>query len=114
MSDILVVDDDPKTREMLSVWLSGAGYTVHQASDAESGLAAVTSKTIAVATIDKDMPGHDGTWLVEQIRQARPAVAMLLATGDSRIPAGVSMSRGVQGYLLKPFTKQHVLDAVRD
>jgi len=114
MSEILLVDDDRKVRDLLKVWLTAAGHTISEAADAESGLAVLATKVVAVAMIDKDMPGHDGTWLVEQIQQRHPAVAMLLATGDDQIPPRVSLSRGVQGYLVKPFKRELVVGAVSD
>ena len=114
MSDILIVDDERQTRQLLSVWLKEAGHAIHEAADAESGLAMLSHKEIAVVMIDKDMPGHDGTWLVEQIQKGHPSVAMLLATGDEQIPPRISLSRGVQGYLVKPFKKELVVQAVSD
>ena len=114
VSEILVVDDERQIREVLREWLTAAGFTVHEAPDAESALEVLADKHIAVATIDKDMTGHDGTWLVEQIQNQYPAVAMLLASGDSQIPPRVSLSRGVQGYLVKPFKRELVVGAVTD
>jgi DNA-binding NtrC family response regulator len=114
MSDVLVVDDERQTRELIVLWLRGAGYTVHEAPDAESALVVLGEKPIAVVTIDKDMPGSGGVWLVEQVRKAYPAVAMLLASGDDQIPAQVSLSRGVQGYMVKPLKREMVVGSVKD
>jgi DNA-binding NtrC family response regulator len=114
MSEILIVDDDQPTRELLRRWLSAEGFAISEAPDAESALTMLAERSIAVATIDKDMPGHDGTWLVEQIQKAHPAVAMLLATGDDAIAPRISLSRGIQGYLVKPFTRELVVGAVKD
>jgi DNA-binding NtrC family response regulator len=74
----------------------------------------LAEKSIAVVTIDKDMPGQPGTWLVEQIQQKHPGVAMLLSTGDDQIPPRISLSRGVQGYLVKPLKRELVVGAVKD
>src|SRR5690349_18643932 len=114
MTEILIVDDDPKIRELLGHMLSAEGYAINQAADAAAALAVLAQKQIAVVTVDKDMPGHDGTWLVEQIQQGHPAVAMLLATGDDQIAPRVSLSRGVLGYLVKPFKRELVVGAVKD
>ena len=114
MTEILTVDDERNTRELLVRWLSAEGLVVHQAPDAESALKVLAERPIAVVTIDKDMPGQPGTWLVEQIQKNYPGVAMLLATGDSQIPPRISMSRGIQGYLLKPFKRELVVAAVQD
>lgn len=114
MSDILIVDDEKNTRDLLARWLSAEGLVTHQAPDAESALTVLASHPIAVATIDKDMPGQPGTWLIEQIQKTYPGVAMLLASGDEQIPPRVTLSRGIQGYLVKPFKRELVVAAVQD
>ena len=114
MTEILLVDDERTTRELLARWLSAEGFVINQAADAESGLKVIAEKPIAVVRIDKDMPGYDGTWLVEQIQKAHPTVAMLLATGDDQIPPRISLSRGIQGYLVKPLKRELVVGAVKD
>jgi DNA-binding NtrC family response regulator len=114
MSNVLIVDDDRRVRELLATWLKAGGYSVHEAEDAKAGLALLSQQDVAVAMIDKDMPGQPGTWLVEQIQQSHPAVAMLLATGDDSIPPRISLSRGIQGYLVKPFKRELVLQAVKE
>lgn len=112
-AEILVVDDDDKVRELLTHFLKAEGYVVHEAPNAEAGLAAIAGKNIAVMTIDKDMPEHDGVWLVEQVQKAYPGIAMLLASGDDQIPMRVAMSPGIQGYLVKPFKRSLVIEAVK-
>jgi DNA-binding NtrC family response regulator len=114
MSEVLVVDDEKQTRDLISIWLRAAGHTVSEAPDAESALEVLKDKPIAVMTIDKDMPGNGGVWLVEQVQQAYPAIAMLLASGDDQIPPRVSLSRGIQGYLVKPLKRELVVGAVAD
>ena len=112
-AELLIVDDDEKIRKLLRLWFLDEGYVVHEAADADAGLALLSLKPIAVMTIDKDMPGHDGVWLVEQVQKAHPGVAMLLASGDDQIPVRVAMSRGIQGYLVKPFTRKLVTTATK-
>lgn len=111
-TEVLIVDDDPKIRELLTLWFKAAGHNVHEAPDAMTGLAMLSQLPIDVMTVDKDMPEHDGVWLVEQVQAKYPAVAMLLASGDDQIPMRVAMSRGIQGYLVKPFKRERVLSAV--
>lgn len=114
MGEILIVDDEKNTRELIARWLQAEGLTVCEAPDSESALKVLAERPIAVVTIDKDMPGQPGTWLVEQIQASYPSVAMLLSTGDDQIPSRISLSRGVQGYLVKPLKRELVVNAVKD
>jgi DNA-binding NtrC family response regulator len=114
VSDILIVDDEKPTRELIARWLKAEGHTIHEAADSEAALEVLAAQPIAVVTIDKDMPGQPGTWLVEQIQQKYPGVAMLLSTGDDQIPPRVSLSRGIQGYMVKPLKRELVVGAVKD
>jgi DNA-binding NtrC family response regulator len=110
--EILVVDDEFTTRDILSKWIDAAGFAVSAAPDAESALEVLAEREIAVVTVDKDMPGHDGMWLIAEIQKRHPDVAMLLASGDDSIAPRVSLSRGVLGYLVKPFEPEAIIRAV--
>jgi len=107
--EVLVVDDEFTMREILSKWIDAAGFTVTVAPDAETALDILAERDIAVVTVDKDMPGHDGMWLIGEIQKRHPRVAMLLASGDSAITPKISLSRGVLGYLVKPFVPEDVV-----
>lgn len=110
--EILVVDDEFATRDILSRWIEAEGFAVSSAPDAERALEILAARDIAVVTVDKDMPGHDGVWLIAEIQKRHPAVAMLLATGNDSIPPSVSLSRGVFGYLVKPLDPEAVIAAI--
>jgi len=110
--EVLVVDDEFSTRQILSTWIDAAGFTVLTAPDAENALDILAERDIAVVTVDKDMPGHDGMWLISQIQKRHPDVAMLLASGDDNIAPKVSLSQGVLGYLVKPFDPEAIVRAV--
>jgi DNA-binding NtrC family response regulator len=112
--EILIVDDERHIRELLARWIGEEEFAISEAANAEDALSLMSQRTIAVVLIDKDMPGHDGTWLIEQIQTRHPGVAMLLATGDPTVAPRVSMSTGVLNYLVKPFTREMVVAAVND
>ncbi len=109
---VLVVDDEFSTRQILSTWIDAAGFTVLTAPDAENALDILAEREIAVVTVDKDMPGHDGMWLIGEIQKRHPDVAMLLASGDDKIAPKVSLSQGVLGYLVKPFDPEAIIRAI--
>jgi DNA-binding NtrC family response regulator len=114
MSVVLVVDDESRIREFLVRWLQAAGYETAEAGDADSGLAVAIARQPDVILCDVRMAGHDGLWLVGQVREQLPHVPIILATGVDTIPPAVSMQGGVVAYLVKPFEKAVVLAAVSD
>jgi len=66
-----------------------------------------------VALCDIRMPGHDGLWLAQQIRQDAPETAVIMATGVHDVGSAVSSLRqGVIEYLTKPFGRDRLREAV--
>ena len=113
-ASVLVVDDDPSTRELLGEILRRRDYLVLEAADADAALEELSSHSIAVALIDRYMPHRDGLWLIERIREQFPTVALILATGDDAIPPRFTLQPGVIGYLVKPIAPDLLLNAVND
>jgi len=114
MARILVVDDEENIRELLRRILEPEGYQVSAAHDAHSALAAIIEQSPHVVFVDVHMPGANGLWLADQIREQFPTVATVLATADQDIPPVESLRRGIIGYLVKPFQRLDVLRAAQD
>jgi response regulator RpfG family c-di-GMP phosphodiesterase len=112
-ASVLVVDDESGTRELLCRWLSNSGFDVSSASTADEALRSVHALAPAVALCDIRMPGHDGLWLAQQIRQDAPETAVIMATGVHDVGSAVSSLRqGVIEYLTKPFGRDRLREAV--
>jgi response regulator RpfG family c-di-GMP phosphodiesterase len=110
---VLIVDDEPGVRHLMRRWLESRGYAVAVAPDADRALAILTDTPMAVALCDLRMPGHDGLWLIDQLRRDHPDVAVIIATGVSDVDAAVEgLRQGVVDFLTKPFDRQRLLDAV--
>lgn len=112
--NVLIVDDEQPMRELVSRWLAPEGLTLLQAADADSAITMLESHPVAVVLCDRSMPGRGGDWLVGQMRERFPAVAIILATADDAVPTRISLRDGVIGYLVKPFVKELLASAVRD
>jgi response regulator RpfG family c-di-GMP phosphodiesterase len=111
---ILVVDDEPGIRDMLSAWLTNAGFECDAASDADGALEAADKRVPDVALLDIALPGKDGVWLARALRQQHTDTALIMVTGLQRFDAAVEgMRLGVLDYLLKPFTRGELFDALR-
>lgn len=111
---VLIVDDDEKVRELLRRFLEREGYAVIEAASAEEGVQVVESAPPSVAFCDVHMTGANGLWLADQIRAVSPMTAIVLATGDDRVPPGESLRTGVVSYLLKPLRRERVVAAVAE
>jgi response regulator RpfG family c-di-GMP phosphodiesterase len=112
---VLVVDDEPGIREVLSAWLEAAGYACDQAEGAEEALDRLHRTPADVTLVDLAMPGRDGVWLAREIRDRWSDMALIMVTGQQqRFDAAVEgMRLGVRDYLLKPFTRTELVHSVR-
>jgi DNA-binding NtrC family response regulator len=115
MSSILVVDDEAPMREFYHRALAAGGYNPLDVRTAEEALdfLALTSD-ITVAVVDLNMPGRGGVWLIEQLRERFPHVAVILATADESVSGSLSLQPSVVSYLVKPISAETLLRAVRD
>jgi len=115
MSSILVVDDEAGMREFYSRALAAGGYRPLDVRTAEEALDYLSlTPDIELAVVDLNMPGHGGAWLIEQMRQRFPNVAVILATADERVSGTVSLQPSVVSYLVKPISAERLLIAVSD
>ncbi|HEX8775735.1 MAG TPA: diguanylate cyclase [Pyrinomonadaceae bacterium] len=115
--DVLVVDDDPDKRMILTVALQMAGYNVRTANDGEAGLAAVESYQPDLIVTDVMMPRMDGYELARRVR-ANPLtrfIPIIIQTAarseaqDARRGAEV----GALGYITDPLDIDLLLARVR-
>lgn len=112
MAKVLIVDDEPRVRELMRRQLEHSGHDLYDAEDAQAALDAMAQTPCDVIFCDIQMPGRDGLWLTAELRKLYPMSAVVLATGVSSVPPKVSMQAGVLAYLVKPFTRQALLTSL--
>jgi len=110
---VLVVDDDEGVRRVLARWAADMGYAVEAAADAESALDLMRQHQVDVALVDVRMPGHDGIWLLDQVRRLFPETALVLATGLLEMDPMVTLRPGVVGYIVKPFNREDLAQVIK-
>jgi signal transduction histidine kinase/ActR/RegA family two-component response regulator len=96
--DVLVVDDEPMARDVMSQYLTRDGHRVHTASNGHEGLEQFKAGHFDVVLTDQAMPGLNGGELAGLIKALAPTVAVILVTGFGDImeatdgqPAGVDL-----------------------
>jgi CheY-like chemotaxis protein len=113
---ILIVDDDPVTREGLRAMLERQGYTVGQA---RSGSEALTYLNLNPAPhlilLDMMMPGMDGWKFLGAFRQTRAwsAIPVLITTAMPVASSEWAASLGAAGLLKKPFEEDDLMTPLR-
>ncbi len=105
---VLIVDDDPIVRDVLSRYLARDGFDVDTAADGEAALGAIADGSPDLVLLDLMLPKLDGFDVFERMRSFSDApVIMLTAKGEEtdRI-AGLRM--GADDYVNKPFSPKEV------
>ncbi|HEX9821856.1 MAG TPA: response regulator [Methylomirabilota bacterium] len=110
---ILIVDDEPSVREVLTGYFEHQygprGYTVETASDGAQALAAVRRRRPALILLDVEMPGMGGVEALRGVRAIDPAIPVIMVTGsDSTRIAGEVIKNGAYSYLPKPVKFQYL------
>jgi putative nucleotidyltransferase with HDIG domain len=112
-ASILIVDDEESVSAMLKRMLEREGYACQTADDAAKASLLLITHPFDLVISDVNMPGKSGIQFLEEIKQKRPEIAILIMTGlgDKKI-ADAAISMGANGYLQKPFQKTQVLATV--
>ena len=114
MDSVLIVEADADVLQLLTRWVSAAGFRARPFSSADAGLTAMSIDPAAVVLCNLRMWGHDGMWLAHRMRADFPDTAIIMASGVENIEAVIACFRlGVIDYLVKPFSSETTREAVR-
>ncbi len=115
MTHILIVDDDPGIRQVISEFLVAQGFSVETAEDGIAMDRALASTPVPfdLVVLDQMMPGEDGLSIARRIASPEaPAIIILSAMGEAtdRI---VGLEVGADDYLAKPCNPRELLARIR-
>jgi DNA-binding response OmpR family regulator len=111
---VLVVDDEPELRSLLTEYLGRQGFAVREAADAAAARRLVAEGPPALAILDVHMPGENGLALARWLREAHPQVGIvMLTTASDSVDRVVGLEMGADDYLPKPFELRELLARVR-
>ncbi|WPC75047.1 response regulator [Vibrio porteresiae] len=112
---VLVVDDSPSVRQVVSMVLKASGHKVTEAGNGIEGLEKLQGNKFNLIVCDVNMPEMDGLTFVEHARQLEsckftPILMLTTETKDEMRERAKAM--GVRAWLVKPFQPQVLLSAI--
>ena len=114
---VLVVDDEPHIRRVLSSILGSQGFDVITASDGAEGLEAVEAGGVDLVILDLMMPGANGLEILSKIRtipgQADTPVIILTAKGQDT-DREAAFAGGADDFLTKPFSPKKLIARIQE
>ncbi|MBF4993437.1 response regulator transcription factor [Arthrobacter gandavensis] len=111
---LLVVDDEPNIRELLSTSLRFAGFDVVAAGNGREALAAVDEHSPDLAVLDVMLPDMDGFTLTRRLRAAgRHFPVVFLTARDDTEDKVTGLTVGGDDYVTKPFSLDEVVARIR-
>lgn len=106
---LLVVDDDPRIRQMLTRYFEDEGYTVASAADGNEMRARLRQQSFDAILLDLVLPGGaDGLDLAREIRTTSDVPIMMLTGRDDVVDRIVGLEIGADDYIAKPFHLREV------
>ncbi|TPG51850.1 response regulator [Roseomonas nepalensis] len=113
---VLLVDDEPIVREVLSAQLADLGYAVTEAADGNAALAALdAAEPFDILVSDLAMPGLDGVALIREAQRCQPGLPAILVTGYAGEAASLAVGNALGGtftLLRKPVSGIDLADRV--
>jgi len=112
---ILVVDDEPGIRDLLSYELGSCGYKVVTAVDGVEALEKFRREKFNIVISDIKMPRMGGLELLDAVKKINPGVEVILSTGYGTIETAVSaMKKGAYDFVQKPFNLDEIFAIIRE
>ncbi|MGW2223775.1 response regulator transcription factor [Nonomuraea sp. NPDC001684] len=111
---VLVVDDEPNIRELLSEALELNGFAVRTVSDGRRALEEVARERPDIIVLDVMMPGLDGFTVARRLREAGDSPLVLFLTAKDAVPDRIAgLTAGGDDYVTKPFSLEEVVLRLR-
>jgi DNA-binding NtrC family response regulator len=110
---VMLIDDEVDLLDIMAEELSSAGYDVSAFHSGRDAIRAASRERFDLAITDLKMPDLDGLETAAQLKRLDPSLPIIVATGyASEAAVLASSTRGIVGWLLKPFGLDQILDTI--
>lgn len=110
---ILVVDDDPQIREIVTIALERASFDVITASDAKLALIHAARENPDLIVLDVGLPEMDGFEVCRRLRTTSDVPILFLTALDDEVDRVVGLELGGDDYVTKPFSPRELVARIR-
>lgn len=110
---VLVVEDEPLVREVLSVYLSEDEHIIEVAENGREGLEKFQAGEYDLVLTDRAMPEMNGDVLAAEIKKLKPGQKVILLTGFGDVIGGGEQPSGIDMVVAKPFTLSTLRSAIQ-
>ena len=111
--NILVIDDEPPMRKLLSLNLKTSGYHVLTAADGTEALKLIDEHPFDLLLLDLNMPGPNGFQVLEALRRQAEIPVLILSARGREADKVQALDLGADDYLMKPFGMAELLARVK-
>ncbi len=110
----LIVSSDPSERTAYSSWLRDEGYRVVEAKSGADAIAQHRRASFPLTLSELKAPTIDGVELIRSVRDINPEAELLIVSSGESVPSAVAaMKAGAADLLLKPLTRDILLESIR-
>jgi two-component system KDP operon response regulator KdpE len=110
---VLIVDDEPQIRRLLTVTLEASSYRVLSAANGQEGLVLSAQHRPALVILDIGMPGLSGQEFLQRLREWSSTPVIVLSVRDDEKGKVAALDAGADDYVTKPFNTDELLARVR-
>ena len=112
-AQILIVDDETAIADLVEVYLTNDGYTVHKCYNAADALACVEHTPLDLAILDVMLPDMDGFSLCQKIREHHLFPILMLTAKVEDMDKIMGLTLGADDYITKPFNPLELMARVK-
>lgn len=110
---ILIVDDDPRLRDLVRIALERAGFAVLTAADGRTALIHTNREAPDLIVLDIGLPEMDGFEVCRRIRGGSEVPILFLTARDDEVDRILGLELGADDYVTKPFSPRELVARVR-
>ena len=112
-SKIMVVDDDPNIRQLVSIYLEREGFEVTAADRGDEALRAFRAAPPNLMLLDIMLPGMDGWQVCREVRKISNIPVIMLTAKDETFDKVLGLELGADDYVVKPFEPKELVARIK-